>query len=227
MRKRSHVIVPVVLAALATPAGGRADTGGAAASQPGPGLASASDGRVSVSTRTGGLIGRTKIFRGSIPASDAGHVVTVERFDEVAGQWLAITRAPAGQDGAFAARWKPDRVGAQRVRARVEGPDASAAAAAPELGITLYKAATATWYGPGFYGKKTGCGQRMSPTLLGVAHKTRPCGSKISFLYRGRTLTVPVVDRGPFANGAKWDLTAAAARALGFETTDTVGALER
>jgi rare lipoprotein A (peptidoglycan hydrolase) len=36
---------------------------------------------------------------------------------------------------------------------------------------------------------------------------------------------VPVVDRGPFANGAKYDLTSATAQALGFEVTDRVGAL--
>jgi rare lipoprotein A (peptidoglycan hydrolase) len=49
----------------------------------------------------------------------------------------------------------------------------------------------------------------------------------VAFLYHGHTLTVPVVDRGPFANGARWDLTAAAAERLGFEYTDTVGALTR
>ena len=111
------------------------------------------------------------------------------------------------------------------MRARVEAPDASAAAAAPELEITLYTAAKATWYGPGFYGKKTACGAKLTKTLVGVAHKTLPCGTKVSFLYKGRTLTVPVVDRGPFANGAKWDLTAAAAQQLGFTATDTVGRL--
>jgi len=224
---RLHVIVPVVLAALGAPATARADTGGAEAGQAEPSRASASAGQVSVSTRPGGLVGRTKTFRGAIPAGDAGRTVTVERYDELAAQWLAIARATAGEDGAFAARWKPDRTGPLRVRARVEAAGAAAAAAAPELGITLYKAATATWYGPGFYGRKTACGQRMSRTLLGVAHKTRPCGTQISFLYRGRTITVPVVDRGPFANGAQWDLTAAASETLGFRTTGTIGALQR
>ena len=56
----------------------------------------------------------------------------------------------------------------------------------------------ATWYGPGFYGRRTACGVKMSRTLLGVAHKTLPCGTQVAVLYKGRRITVPVVDRGPF-----------------------------
>jgi rare lipoprotein A len=59
----------------------------------------------------------------------------------------------------------------------------------------------------------------------GVAHKRLPCGTQVAVLYKGRRITVPVVDRGPFAHGAQWDLTAATAQALGFEHTDRVGAV--
>jgi rare lipoprotein A len=103
---------------------------------------------------------------------------------------------------------------------------ASAAASAPELGITVHRPALATWYGPGFYGRRTACGQRMSAALQGVAHKTLPCGTKVSLLYRGRRLTVPVVDRGPYAAGKQWDLTAATATALRFTHTDRIGAVQ-
>jgi rare lipoprotein A (peptidoglycan hydrolase) len=65
----------------------------------------------------------------------------------------------------------------------------------------------------------------MSRTLQGVAHKTLPCGTRVSLLYRGRRLTVPVVDRGPYAAGKHWDLTAATAAALRFTHTDRVGAI--
>ena len=57
---------------------------------------------------------------------------------------------------------------------------------------------------------------------MGVAHKTLPCGSKVVLRYRGRFMRTTVIDRGPYANGAKWDLTQATARALGFEYTDEV-----
>jgi rare lipoprotein A (peptidoglycan hydrolase) len=77
------------------------------------------------------------------------------------------------------------------------------------------KAQIATWFGPGFYGQKTACGQTMTPTIVGVASRTLPCGTLVLVNYRGHRLTVPVIDRGPYAhNGATWDLTWGAASAL-------------
>jgi hypothetical protein len=74
-----------------------------------------------------------------------------------------------------------------------------------------------SWYGPGFYGNRTACGLKMTKTLIGVAHRTLPCGTKIVFRNpaNGRTLTVPVVDRGPYVSGRTWDLTGGACKALG------------
>lgn len=79
----------------------------------------------------------------------------------------------------------------------------------------------ATWFGPGFYGQKTACGQKMTPVVVGVASRTLPCGTLVLVNYKGHKLTVPVIDRGPYAkNGAVWDLTAGAANAL--TITETV-----
>jgi rare lipoprotein A (peptidoglycan hydrolase) len=80
----------------------------------------------------------------------------------------------------------------------------------------------ATWYGPGLFGNQTACGQTLTRQTLGVAHKTLPCGSKVVIRYKGRFVRTTVIDRGPFANGASWDLTQATARALHFKTTDEV-----
>jgi rare lipoprotein A (peptidoglycan hydrolase) len=83
------------------------------------------------------------------------------------------------------------------------------------------KAQIATWFGPGFYGQKTACGQTMTPVVVGVASRTLPCGTLVLINYRGHKLTIPVIDRGPYANnGAVWDLTAGAANAL--TITETV-----
>jgi len=83
----------------------------------------------------------------------------------------------------------------------------------------------ATWYGPGFYGHTTACGQKMSPTLVGVASRKLACGTLVRFGYRGHELTVPVLDRGPYGHiGATWDLTAGAARALTINETVHVAA---
>ena len=77
----------------------------------------------------------------------------------------------------------------------------------------------ATWFGPGFFGKKTACGQTLTPGVVGVANRTLPCGTLVKVSYHGHTLTVPVLDRGPYGHIANWDLTAGAAHALGITET--------
>jgi hypothetical protein len=74
-----------------------------------------------------------------------------------------------------------------------------------------------SWYGPGFYGGRTACGQAYTTRLMGVAHRTLPCGTLVTFKNpaNGRTITVPVIDRGPYVAGRTWDLSGAACTALG------------
>ncbi len=103
---------------------------------------------------------------------------------------------------------------------------ASAPSAAPTTAPSsassagVHPTGIATWFGPGFYGHKTACGQTLTPAVVGVANRTLPCGTLIRVAYHGHAITVPVLDRGPYANHADWDLTAGAARALG--VTETV-----
>ena len=85
--------------------------------------------------------------------------------------------------------------------------------------VALMRNRMATWYGPGLYGNRTACGKRLRPRTLGVAHKSLPCGTRVTFYRAGRFVTVPVIDRGPFRRGVAWDLTAAAARKLGMAST--------
>jgi rare lipoprotein A (peptidoglycan hydrolase) len=66
------------------------------------------------------------------------------------------------------------------------------------------------------YGLGLACGGVLGRDQLGVAHKTAPCGTLITFTYAGRSLTVPVIDRGPYIVGREWDLTGATATALAF-----------
>ena len=73
----------------------------------------------------------------------------------------------------------------------------------------------ASYYGPGFYGNRTACGQTMSTTLQGVAHRTLPCGTLVHLKYGANEVTVPVVDRGPQILTREFDLTYATKIALG------------
>jgi hypothetical protein len=82
----------------------------------------------------------------------------------------------------------------------------------------------ATWYGPGFFGNRTACGKRLRRSTIGVAHRRLPCGTKVTLKYRGRFVRAKVIDRGPYANGARWDLTQRTARKLHLTTTDRIRA---
>ena len=99
------------------------------------------------------------------------------------------------------------------------------------VGPATRKALAATWiprtasfFGPGLYGNRTACGRRLSPNVRGVAHRSLPCGARVSLYYAGRIVIVPVVDRGPFHPGRALDLTASTARALGLGATARVRA---
>jgi rare lipoprotein A len=209
--------------ALVAPAAAAADdpqpsTGGTAMPADDPGL----------TATTHLLVGKVAVFRGSLPG-DAGRTVTIERLDAETGEWIPMATARIGPDGAYLARWRADVAGRLTTRVSVARPPEAGAAfalAAPlETTMTVYRPATATWYGPGFYGRTTACGLKMTRKLLGVAHRKLPCGTQVAFTYKGNAITVPVVDRGPFKRGRRWDLTSAAATALDFAYTDRLGAV--
>jgi len=110
-----------------------------------------------------------------------------ERMEELAGQVAGVETAPAVV------------------------PAAPTITAAPlSDGLVL-----ASWYGPGFYGNRTACGQTYSPEIHGVAHKTLPCGTLLTLTYGARVVTVAVIDRGPYIAGRTLDLSNATKLALG------------
>jgi rare lipoprotein A len=111
------------------------------------------------------------------------------------------------------------------MRAVFAGTSAGTAAAPPLLTTTVYRQSLATIYGPGFYGRRTACGQRLTRATIGVASRTLTCGTKVALYFQGRTMIVPVIDRGPYANDADWDLTTATARALEMTGTESLGAV--
>jgi rare lipoprotein A len=189
-----------------------------------------------LSAPLGQLVGNSVAVHGTVAGTKPGDAVAVQRLDAISG-WVTVATATVGADGAYDATFKADHAQKTTVRAIPAGTATSATraatgdAGATQAGavegrtLTLYRRARATWYGPGFYGKRTACGMRMTTKLLGVAHKTLPCGTLVDLYNNGQTVTVPVVDRGPFRKGTSYDLTAATARALGVAATTTIGAV--
>lgn len=72
-----------------------------------------------------------------------------------------------------------------------------------------------SYYGPGLYGHGTACGLVLTTGLLGVAHRSLPCGTPVTLQHGSTTVTVPVVDRGPYVLSREFDLTYATKVALG------------
>jgi rare lipoprotein A len=134
---------------------------------------------------------------------------------EVGGRKL---RAHTRADGTYEARWRAPRSGVYLARARVD----DASLRSRSIRINAYRPAVASYYGPGLYGGGLACGGTLTPGKLGVAHRTLPCRARVTLRYRGRTVTVPVIDRGPYAGNREYDLTAATKTELGFPSTGTV-----
>jgi hypothetical protein len=133
---------------------------------------------------------------------------------------ILATRTKA--DGSFALRWSPERIGNYAVRAFGIHDRRSRASVSKARRLTSFRQAGASYYGPGLYGNGVACGGTLMPGTLGVANKTLPCGTRVKLRYHGRSVTVPVIDRGPYVAGRDYDLTEATKLRLGFPGVGTV-----
>jgi rare lipoprotein A (peptidoglycan hydrolase) len=159
------------------------------------------------------LIGSKVKVKGRL-AGPGGQPIVVQRSK--GHGWRTVAHAATGRSGRFVTRFTPRQLG--RMKVRVLGP----AGSRDQSKITVYRQAAASWYGPGFYGSHLACGGTMSPTRIGVANKTLPCGTKVLLRYHGRNVVAPVIDRGPYVGGRVYDLTAATKNRLHFAGTGTV-----
>jgi rare lipoprotein A len=75
----------------------------------------------------------------------------------------------------------------------------------------------ASWYGPGFHGRRTANGERYNQNDYTAAHKTLPFGTmlRVTNLRNGQSVMVRINDRGPYVGRRVIDLSAGAARAIG------------
>ena len=167
-------------------------------------------GDVSIARRRLNVMpGRRALVSGHVAGNGAGRTVALERRGR-GGRWHTVGRARTAAGGAFRLRFRPRRSGSATVRVR-SGPVHARVGR-----LNVFRHATVSWYGPGLYGGHLGCGGTLTPGTLGVASKTLPCGSTVKLRHRGRTVRVPVVDRGPYSGGREFDLTAATKERLGF-----------
>ena len=213
-------VVALLGASLAVPVAATADTGGTPA--PTPGGTGTIDPGFLLSTSNSTFVGSALQIRGYV-ANAAGKTVNIQ--SQVAtGGWISVATATADSSGNFATTWYPPTAGEYELRAALSGAQAAdTTTASTSHAVRVYKRARASWYGPGFYGKRTACGKRLNRATTGVANRTLACGTQVAIRYAGRSIVVQVIDRGPFSRGVQWDLTSATAKKLGMKVTSRIG----
>lgn len=95
--------------------------------------------------------------------------------------------------------------------------DGRVSVAGPAHSSMERRTARASWYGNEFIGRKTASGEKYTPDMMGVAHRTLPFGTVIEFEHGGRKVVAQVVDRGPHIAGREFDLMEAPASQLGIK----------
>ena len=196
------------------------ETEGSAQAAQGPTATKASASLRVTTVRRHVVAGRRIVVRGVLRPARVGQAVSLQ----IRGRrgWVVVDRDRTDARGRYVLGWRARRTGSPLLRVHFAGTAQVASARARAGRAHVYRRAFASWYGPGLYGNKLGCGGRLSPSTIGVAHKTLPCGTRLTLHLRGRTVRVRVIDRGPYVGGREFDLTAATKRRLGFGSTGTI-----
>ena len=81
----------------------------------------------------------------------------------------------------------------------------------------------ASWYGPGFHGRRTANGESFNAGAMTAAHRSLPFGSRVRVVNEatGNSVVVRINDRGPFVHNRVIDLAKSPAQALGLTSTGT------
>lgn len=223
-----RVVAALVTVVVALPATAVASDGGMSGNEGGGATYTRSPSAdISLRVASGAWLGRATRIRGR-SAELAGRTVAIESRRSRRNGWEPVASIRVGDDGRFATSWTPSAAGRLQLRAVPATASSADSAETSESSsvrdVTVYRSVTSSWYGPGFYGNRTACGQRLTTSTLGVAHRTLPCGTQVALRKGGLTVVVPVIDRGPYARGVRYDLTRATAEQLGVTHTARIGA---
>lgn len=170
--------------------------------------------KFTVSARSVRATGAPIAVSGHLLPGMSGRAVTLQ--GSRGGAWRTLASTRTGSAGAFTLRFTPG-TGSERLRVVFAGDRYNAKTVAGAGSVTsAFQAAVASWY---YDAGSTACGFHA---YYGVANKTLPCGTRVTFEYHGRSLTATVDDRGPYIVGRTWDLNQNTAAALGFTGVDTV-----
>lgn len=168
-------------------------------------------------TRLNVLAGQAASVAGALRPGLSGRLVALQALGRHGWSTLAQTRTGAG--GRFRLRYVPRHTLSELVRLRFAGDSYDLGSHRRLSRLDAYRLAEASWYGGG---GTLACGGSLTSVTMGVANKTLPCGTLVTLRYDGRSVRVPVIDRGPYVAGREFDLTEATKRALRFGDTGEV-----
>jgi rare lipoprotein A len=160
------------------------------------------------------LAGQAAHLHGKLLPAVAGRRVRL--LGRSGRSWRILATARTGGRGGFDLHYTPAETGQQWLRVRFRGDRVNSASWEHAGRVTAFRESVASWYTDG---GGTACGFHA---YFGVAHKSLPCGTKVTFHYGGHTVTAVVDDRGPFVGGREWDLNQNTAGALEFGGVGTV-----
>jgi peptidoglycan lytic transglycosylase len=158
------------------------------------------------------LSGHRATVTGAVAPASAGREVALQVRGRKA-RWATVARARTGAGGRYRLSYVTNHTGSQLARVEFGGDGVNAATTRRVGRLNVYRQAGASWYGGG---GPLACGGTLDNGTLGVANKTLPCGTMLTLRYHGRSVRVPVVDRGPYVAGREFDLTPATKARLGF-----------
>jgi rare lipoprotein A len=148
-----------------------------------------------------------------LPAAGGRRIVLVGGSGH---SWHSLSAARTGRHGVFDLRYTPGGTGQQWLHVQFAGDRHNVGSWARAGRVTVFRPSLASWFTDG---GATACGFHA---YYGVANKSLPCGTKVTFRYGGRSVTATVEDRGPYVGGREWDLNQNTAAALGFGGVGTV-----
>src|SRR4051812_3209956 len=124
------------------------------------------------------LAGRRIVVRGVLRPAGAGRAVSLQIGR--GGNWTTVDHDRTDGRGRYTLAWRASKTGTRLVRVHFGGTRDLSSARRVAGKANVYRRALASWYGPGLYGGRLACGGRLSAGTLGVAHKTLPCGTKVT-----------------------------------------------
>ena len=198
-----------------------ADTSARAAAINGTSPASSQASRVAVGARFAigtpsrdAVAGHPITVRGRLLPGTGGRTVRLMSFSR--GHWRMLASTRTGRRGAFRFHYAMPSTGTKWLRVSFAGDRSNRSAWAHAGRVTGFVYTVASWYNDG---GNTACGFHAT---YGVANKSLPCGTKVTFVYGGRSVVATVDDRGPYVGGRSYDLNQNTAGAIGMDGVATV-----